>query len=401
MKKIAIIYNQSLKAVQGINYVNNSFVEGQKYFKDKGFELKGIFAPDGVFECDGKEKIDLIGSNVGTISYERERKIRSILREVLSSKYLLGATIKYYFNHIRNAQKAVDLFLRRSRDYDYIIFQDENSAVEYFKRTQKNERLKSILILHCSNDVHEQTKPQFPALFANKYCTRYIDKRTNYVFENIDKVVYLSQRAVDSSPVHESKKTYIFNGEEDLKTHTYEAVHSPMNFVSVGSMAWRKGQNYVLEAMAKLPKSMLDRMKYHLIGSGPQMSELRSIVAKYNLSDNVVFYGARNDVSELLKSMDVFILPSKSEGLPMSIIEALRQGLYLLATDTGAIPEMMAQGCGELIERNSIQIAQCMKRLLSENVVTMEVKKKAREHYLRNFTLKNMIYNYCDIMKSL
>lgn len=401
MKEVAIIYNQSLKAVQGINYVNNSFVEGQKYFKDKGFELKSIFAPDGVFECEGKDRLDLIGANVGTVSYERERRFRSFLREVLSSNYLVGASIKYYFNHIRNAQKAVNRFLKRSNEYDYIIFQDENSAVEYFKRTQKNERLKCILILHCSKEIHEQARPQFPALFANMYWTKYIDNNTDYVFENIDKVVYLSQRAVDCSPVHLNKKTYIFNGEEDVKKHIFEAVHSPMNFVSVASMAWHKGQEYVLEAMAMLPKDVLGEIKYHLIGSGPQKSELEALVSKYNLSDNVVFYGARNDVPELLKGMDVFILPSQSEGLPMSIIEALRQGMYLVATDTGAIPEMIAKGCGEIIERDSAQIAKCMIRLLSKNVVTMEAKKKAREHYLKNFTLKSMVYHYCDIMDTL
>ena len=401
MKKVAIIYNQSLKAVQGINYVNNSFVEGRKYFKDKGFELKSIFAPDGVFECKGKDRLDLIGSNVGTLSYERERRLRSLLREVLSSKYLLGASVKYYFNHIRNAQKAVSRFLKRSNEYDYIIFQDENSAAEYFKRTQKNERLKCILILHCSKEIHEQARPQFPALFANKYWTKYIDESTNYVFENTDKVVYLSQRAVECSPVDVNKKTYIFNGEEDLKEHVIEEVHSPVNFVSVASMAWHKGQEYVIEAMATLSKSELNKIKYHLIGAGPQMPELESLVTKYNLSNNVIFYGARNDVPERLKDMDVFILPSLSEGLPMSIIEALRQGMYLVSTDTGAIPEMIAQGCGELIERDSVKIAQCMMRILSGNVVTVEVKKKAREHYLKNFTLKNMIYHYCDIMETL
>lgn len=401
MKKVAIIYNQSLKAVQGINYVNNSFVEGQRYFKDKGFELKSIFAPDGVFECEGKDRLDLIGSNVGTLSYERERRLRSLLREVLSSKYLLGASVKYYFNHIRNAQKAVSRFLKRSSEYDYIIFQDENSAAEYFKCTQKNERLKCILILHCSKEIYEQTRLQFPALFANKYWTKYVDKSTRYVFEEIDKIVYLSQRAVDYSPVHLNKKTYIFNGEEDLKEHILEEVHSPVNFVSVASMAWRKGQELVIEAMAMLPKNRLNKIKYHLIGAGPQMSELEALVTKCNLSNNVIFYGSRNDVPELLKDMDVFILPSKSEGLPMSIIEALRQGMYLVATDTGAIPEMIAQGCGELIERDSAQIAQCMIRILTENVVTLEVKKKAREHYLRNFTLQNMIYHYCDILENL
>ena len=166
-------------------------------------------------------------------------------------------------------------------------------------------------------------------------------------------------------------------------------------------MAWHKGQELVIEAMAMLPKNRLNKIKYHLIGAGPQMSELEALVTKCNLSNNVIFYGSRNDVPELLKDMDVFILPSKSEGLPMSIIEALRQGMYLVATDTGAIPEMIAQGCGELIERDSAQIAQCMIRILTENVVTVEVKKKAREHYLRNFTLQNMIYHYCDILDNL
>lgn len=401
MKKVAIIYNQSLKEVQGINYVNNSFVEGQKYFNEKGFELVSIFAPDGVFECKGKDKLDLIGSTVGTTSYVRERRIRSFLRKMLSSKYLIGASIKFYFNYIRNAKISVKRFICRQNNYDYIIFQSILCAVQYYKNVPKNQRLKSVLILHCSKEVYEQARLSLTALFNNRIWAKHLEKDTKMVFSNIDKLVYLSQRAVNYSPAPPEKKTYIFNGEEDVAFHEYSNIDDTINFVSVASMAWHKGQDLVIEAMAKLPKSILKRIKYHLIGSGPQIHELEDAVTKYNLSENVFFYGTRSDVPELLRMMDVFILPSKSEGLPMSIIEALRQGMYIVATDTGAIPEMIASGCGELVERDAEQIAECIIRLVNDNIVTMKVKKKARDHYLKNFTLKTMIYNYCDLLKSL
>lgn len=401
MKKVVIVYNQTLTEVQGINYVNNSFVEGQKYFNDKGFELTSIFAPDGVFECEGAEKLDLIGSNLGTTSYARERKLRSFLREILSSNYLLGASVKFYFNHIKNAKISIDRFLIRQDEYDYIIFQDIMTACYYLKYVPDGHRKKSILILHCSKEAFEQAKPAFPALFANSQWRHWIEKNTEFVFSNIDKVVYLSQRAVDYSPVAPEKKTCIFNGEEDLHVHEITEPHSPINMTCVGSMAWRKGQDFSIYAMAKLPKDIRKSYKLHLIGSGPQLQELKDLVNNLNLEEYVVFYGNRNDVPELLKQMDMFIMPSISEGLPMSIIEALRQGMYVIGTDTGAIPEMIAPGCGELVERDADKIAECLSKVVEEKKITHEMKVKAREHYLKHFTLKSMIYNYCDVLHSL
>ncbi len=401
MKKVAIIYNQKLTEIQGINYVNNSFVEGQKYFNDKGFELTSIFAPDGVFECEGKEKLDLIGSNLGTTSYACERKIRSFLRGILSSNYLLGASIKFYFNHIRNAKLSIDRFLIKQDEYDYIIFQDIMTASYYLKHVSSGHRKKSILILHCSKEAFEQAKPAFPGLFGNAQWRHWIEKNTEFVFSNIDKVVYLSQRAVDYSPVTHLKKTYIFNGEEDLHVHEIAEPHNPINMTCVGSMAFRKGQDFIIEAMAKLPKNIRKSYKLHLIGSGPQLQGLKDLVNNLKLEEYVVFYGNRSDVPELLKQMDMFIMPSISEGLPMSIIEALRQGMYVIGTDTGAIPEMIAPGCGELVERDADKIAECLSKVVEEKKITHEMKVKAREHYLKHFTLKSMIYNYCDVLHSL
>lgn len=401
MKKIAIIYNCSLKEIQGINYVNNSFVEGAKYFKDKNLVLSSIFSPYEVFECKGKTKLDIIGSDIREKKYIRKRRIRIFLREILSSNYLFGAYIKYYLNHIRTAKKAVKKFISRQDEYDYIIFQDINSAYVYLKNFSSNKRKKTILILHCSKELYEQARLTFPALFKNKYWSKRNEIKTQYVFDNIDKVIYLSQRAVDCSPVSSNKKTYIFNGEEDLHKHEYTEVHNPINMTCVGSMAWRKGQDIIIKAMSQLPKNILDSYKLHLIGSGAQMQELKEAVVKYNLEDHVCFYGNRNDVPELLKDMDIFIMPSLSEGLPMSMIEAIRQGMYVIGTDTGAIPEMIAPKCGKLVERDPNKIAETLTNVINDKCITIEMKKAAREHYLNNFTLKCMIYNYSDVLYSL
>ena len=60
---------------------------------------------------------------------------------------------------------------------------------------------------------------------------------------------------------------------------------------------------------------------------------MKSLVTQYNLDDYVTFTGRRNDVADILNGMDVFIMPSLVEGLPMSAIEAMRAGLYLILTD--------------------------------------------------------------------
>ena len=127
MKKISIVYNQSLKLIQGINYVNNSFVMGGKYFLEHGLELSKIYAPDGVFDCSGKERLSLIGSDIGTPTYNWKRRVRIVLRELLSADYLPGAFIKLYINHIRNGMLAANNLLKILSEKSLILTKSKNT----------------------------------------------------------------------------------------------------------------------------------------------------------------------------------------------------------------------------------------------------------------------------------
>lgn len=400
MKRIDIIYGHSLKGIEGINYVNNSFVEGGKYFHNNNLTLSRIYSPYESFDCINQNKLTLIGSNFNLSSYKRNRRYRMFLKRLFSSDYYLGALIKLYFNYIFPAKRTICKYLKADNNNEYIIFQCIFSAYWFFKYNKKIGK-KTILILHCSQDPFEQMKPNFKGLFSHTWFNKLIYSRLNYVYQNIDKIVYLSKRATDCSTAPKEKIVYIFNGEEDLVDWELTDVHEPLNLVCVGSMIWRKGQDLVIEALTKLSEEKREKVRLHLIGDGPQMAELNESVNDNNLQNVVIFYGARNDVSSLLKGMDVFIMPSESEGLPMSIIEALRQGMYIMSTDTGAIPEMIKGEFGEIIDRNPNNIAKSIENLIDNKIINNETKKLARKHYLKHFTLRTMINGYSNLLNSL
>ena len=81
-----------------------------------------------------------------------------------------------------------------------------------------------------------------------------------------------------------------------------------------------------------------------LIGSGPLRASLEAEVATRDLRSNVVFLGSREDVADLLPALDVFVLGSRFEGLPISLLEAMAAEVACVATSVGGIPEAITDG---------------------------------------------------------
>lgn len=401
MKTVSIVYNQPLTQIQGINYVNNSLVMGGKYFKENGLLLNKIYAPDVVFDCTSHDHLDLIGSNVGTAAYQRERKLRVFLRELLSSEHLLGAGIKLFFNYTVNAKKAVNRMSKENDDSDYLIFQDMESVRQYYKRFGIKDGVKSVLILHCSNHPLEQKEPSFPGYYKHEWLKRRSYRQCEEAIGLVDKVVYLSQHAWNASPLPVTKKTYIFNGVEDIANVSINPPLKPLQFVIVASVTYHKGQLNIIEALSQLNPKTLSKMHLTIVGGGNEFELCQQLVKDKKLEDVVTMTGRRNDVAEILKGMDVFILPSLSEGMPMSILEAMRQGLYIMATPVGGIPEMIEEDYGEFITREPQELADAITRVSADKIVTQESKQKSRSRYETDFTLRKMIERYSNVLKSL
>jgi len=123
-----------------------------------------------------------------------------------------------------------------------------------------------------------------------------------------------------------------------------------LRIVSVGRLSSEKGLDLLLDAVARLGDDGLD-VCVTLAGVGDEESRLRKQVADLGLTDRVEFMGFVKDVADVLASADIFAMPSRREGLPQALIEAMAAGLPAVAARAGGVPEMIEDGAnGILVE---------------------------------------------------
>lgn len=103
-----------------------------------------------------------------------------------------------------------------------------------------------------------------------------------------------------------------------------------------------KGQQYIIEALGELKKRGNVSFEYQLVGKGDN-SYLKAIAKKFDVEDQVKFLGPKThkDVFDWLDSIDFYAQPSRQEGLPRALIEAMSRGLPALGAKTGGIPELL------------------------------------------------------------
>ena len=103
-----------------------------------------------------------------------------------------------------------------------------------------------------------------------------------------------------------------------------------------------KGQEYVIKALNKLRLQGINDFEYHLAGGGDD-SYLRSLIEKYHLSDCVYIHGSipHSEITAFLDGIDIYIQPSKQEGLPRALIEAMSRGCLCLGSKVAGIPELL------------------------------------------------------------
>jgi mannosyltransferase len=112
----------------------------------------------------------------------------------------------------------------------------------------------------------------------------------------------------------------------------------------VGRLSHEKGLDILLEALK--PMRGRDDWALTVVGSGLEFQNLVEMTGRLGLRDKVTFAGQRDDVADMCRKADVFVMSSRTEGSPMSLLEAGAAGLPVVAFRLGAIPETVAEGKG-------------------------------------------------------
>jgi len=159
----------------------------------------------------------------------------------------------------------------------------------------------------------------------------------------------------------------------------------------VGRLDVVKGIDVLLHAL----HSVRQRIDVHLLlaGDGPYRATLEPLAAALGLSDRVHFLGVRDDVLALLHSTDVFAFPSRTEGLPNALLEAMACGCAIVTTDVPGCRDLIVHGHAGLLvpPDNANRLSEALLQLLRDGAVAQRLganaQREVRAHWQFDQTL--------------
>jgi glycosyltransferase involved in cell wall biosynthesis len=160
----------------------------------------------------------------------------------------------------------------------------------------------------------------------------------------------------------------------------------------IGRLSEEKGVRYLIEthrllAKAGVPARML------IIGDGPQRKELKHLASTIGDGKSVIFTGFQNNIEDWLPTMDVFVLPSLTEGTPMALLEAMAGGIPVIASAVGGVPQVIKQGKnGLLIEPGRTEeIHKAVLDLYNNEQMRENLSRAAEETIKQNYSVQQWI----------
>ena len=182
--------------------------------------------------------------------------------------------------------------------------------------------------------------------------------------------------------------TTIHNGIPDVPWRA-RPLQDPPTIVMVARFALQKDHLLLLRCLAELPGDA----RIVFIGDGPRRSSVEAEARRLGLAKRVDFLGNRSDVSELLSHAQIFALATNWEGFPLSILEAMRAGLPVVATGVGGISEAVIDGETGLLAKagDSNQFKAHLLSLISDAALRARLGQAARRRYELNFEVSVML----------
>lgn len=170
----------------------------------------------------------------------------------------------------------------------------------------------------------------------------------------------------------------------------------------VARLDLQKGFEYLFQAVRGLSESY-PGLKVVIVGEGPDRAAIDAMIRRLGLEDQVKLAGQRNDMPAVYADMDIFVLPSLNEGLPMTVLEAMAASRPVIATRVGAIPKVVADGhTGLLVEPGDVfGLRGAIFRVLANPDLRRRLGQQARDRVLQHYTSDIMARRYAELYEKV
>lgn len=273
-------------------------------------------------------------------------------------------------------------------------------------------------------------KSNFYALTANKgkfswVVTNHLWKKTTFALKvyayldsllirRADRVIAVSEEIVDEMQRRGilSQKILVIDNGVDIERFVLnrnEEMRKSFGFNgnskvigTIASLTPEKGHIYLLRAIRQVIEKCPE-CRFLIVGDGGQRQFLEEKSADLGLTGKVLFTGSRKDVPEILSMLDIFVLPSLKEGLPMALLEAMAAAVPVIATKVGAVLKVVMHGeTGLLVEKGDVNgLGEAIAQILSDHKMSERLRMKGYEKVMSEFSSDIMTSKYLDIYRKL
>jgi sugar transferase (PEP-CTERM/EpsH1 system associated) len=287
------------------------------------------------------------------------------------------------------------------RENAQILHLHNSTAFFYGVIAGKIARVPAIVYTEHARDV-------FPNLKV-----RITDKILSFFTDRVTVVAdYLKNNLIKYEWFNPSKIMTIYNGIDDskfgIKSDSAEIKRELgiFRFNRIIGIVARldpiKNHKNLIAAMQNVIKEFPDTVLL-TIGDGPFKDELKSFVMECKLEKHIMFLGTRDDIPRLLSIIDVFVICSSSEGLPLTLLEAMAAGKPIVATYVGGIPEIIEHDIDGLLipPHNTEALSDAIMKLLRNTEKARLLGIMAKRKFEKNFSLSLMVKKYEEVYESL
>jgi glycosyltransferase involved in cell wall biosynthesis len=169
---------------------------------------------------------------------------------------------------------------------------------------------------------------------------------------------------------------------------------------SVGRLHPDKDPVNLVRALDHLDPSDRERLHLLIVGDGECRDEVERFIADRSLARHVTMTGERHDILALLRAMDAFALPSRTEGLPIAILEAMSCGLPIIATAVGGIAAAVADAGIVVPREDAVAFAGALLRVADDADLRTRLGGRARELALERYDITAMFAGYAAALSS-
>ncbi|MBN1694073.1 glycosyltransferase family 4 protein [candidate division WOR-3 bacterium] len=361
-----------------------------KKLKERGIEYS-LAAPKGKGETSdyaGKAEINVYRCSLGTPHFIRNSET-------------LFLNISYIINFIPSIYCLAKIIKKKEIDIVHLhgLLNLKGALAALFT--------KRLIVWH----FHETLYPQFLIKILRPF--------TNFAAENL---VHISKNTrnyylTDPNPkevlIYEPVDTEEFglaSIKKERKVNLRKELNISENDIvlgSVGNISWVKGYENLIISMGALKKKHKN-LKLLIIGKilstqAGYYKQLKRLASSMGLEQDIYFLGQRDDIPQLLSLTDIFILPSLTEGTPLSILEAMSMKLPVIASRVGGVPEVVSDGKTGLLVNpgNPDEITDAVLKLLKNPKIRKEMGAKARKIAKKKFALEHCVREHEKLYKRL